>query len=163
MIYFFGYGADKDADMMKAVIGRVPKGEKAAVSGFELCVQSLADLPFAAQKIVKRSWDESDHFKSYAIRPSKNMDSIVTGTMWELTPFERKLVDNWELTELWYNVFFLTIEASKKIQVEIQVINDQQIRRIINGKRYKTFLNSKKKMLETATQCRLEYLKKKIN
>src|SRR5258705_13879559 len=107
MIYFFGYGADKDASMIEAIVGRKPKGEKATISGFELCVQSLSDVPFPAQKIIKRSWTEDDHFKSYVIRPAKRMDSVVTGTMWELTPLERKLVDNWEITGLWYDVFFL--------------------------------------------------------
>src|SRR6185369_880419 len=123
MIYFFGYGADKDADMMKAIVGRVPKGEKATISGFELCVQTLADLPFKAQQIVKNSWDHS--FRSYALRASKNMNSTVEGMMWELSPLERKLIDNWEITGFWFDVFLMNLEAPRKMQLEIQVIQDQ--------------------------------------
>lgn len=157
MIYFFGYGADKDADMMKAIVGRVPKGEKATVSGFELCIQSLADIPYAAQKFVKQSWNHS--FLSYAMRPAKDMESVVTGTMWELTPLERKLIDNWELTGLWYDVFFIAKSAPHPVNIELQIIQNQPIRSIENGKHYKTFLNSKEKMLETANKLRIEYLK----
>jgi len=157
MIYFFGYGADRDADMMKAIVGRVPKGEKAVISGFELCIQSFNDVPFKARKIIAKSWDHS--FKSYVIRPVLDMNSVVTGTMWTLTPLERKLIDNWEITGLWYDVFFFTKEAPDKMQMEIQIVQDQPIRHIANGKRYKTFLNSREKMLETANFLRLEYLK----
>lgn len=158
MIYFFGYGADRDPEMMKAIVGRVPKGEEAAISGFELCVQSLADVPFKAQQIIKQSWDHS--FKSYAIRPARDMTSVVTGTMWELTPRERKLIDNWELTGLWYDVFFIAKGAPHPVNIELQIIQNQPIRSIENGRHYKTFLNTKDKMIDAANRLRLEFLKK---
>ena len=51
-IEFFGYGTDRDPKMMKAVIGRVPKGYPATIEGFELCVQSWNEIPEEAKKII---------------------------------------------------------------------------------------------------------------
>ncbi|HSA83630.1 MAG TPA: gamma-glutamylcyclotransferase family protein [Patescibacteria group bacterium] len=157
MIYFFGYGADRDPELMEAIIGRKPQGEKTTISGFELCIQSLADIPSKAQRIIRQSWDHGFH--SYVIRPAKDMHSIVSGMMWELSPLERKLIDNWELTGLWYDVFFISKGAPHPMQMELQIIQNQPIRHIVDGTHYKTFLNDKNKMIETATRIRLDYLK----
>lgn len=157
MIYFFGYGADRDPEMMEAIIGRRPRGQGASIAGFELGIQSFGDIPSKARKIIQQSWDH--RFQSYVIRPAKDMHAVVTGTMWELTPSERKLIDNWELTGLWYDVFLIAKGAPHPMQMELQIIQDQPIRHLVDGKHYKTFLNSKEKMFEVATRCRHEYLK----
>ena len=158
LIEFFGYGADRDPEMMKAIIGRVPKGYPATLEGFELCVQTWEEIPEEAKKILSPPWDSS--FSSYILRPTLKPFKKVRGTIWLITPHERKLIDNWELVGKWYQVFFLHIRTHDDLpkQIEIQVVNDQKIKKVVHGEYYKNFITSKSKMLDLAEKVRKDYL-----
>lgn len=153
-IQYFGYGANRDPEMMRAIVGRVPEGKFATVSGFELCVQNWDCIPEAAQHMLSGSWDET--FRSYVLRPTTNSSTKkVRGMIWKLTPEERRLVDNWELTGQWYHVFRL---QSDETNLEIQVVENQPVSHVVRFPIYKTFLNDKKKMLRVAEKARKWYL-----
>jgi len=160
-VQYFGYGANRNPEMMEAIVGRVPEGYPAKISGFELCVESWEDIPEPARRILSSSWDSS--FRSYCVRPSGNLRGSVKGHVWKLTREERRLVGNWEMTGLWYKVFVLQypIYPSREVQIEIQVINDPKVKKVFSGRRYKTYLNKPKKMLNVARETRESYLKEK--
>ncbi len=155
-VQYFGYGANRDPAMMAAIIGREPEGSPAKLSGFELGIMKWPEIPEKARNMLKGSWDES--FRSYGVRPTGNQAKAVVGHVWKITRAERRLIDNWELTGEWYKVFTLQYELApnKEEQIEIQVI-EEPIRQIVSGRRYKTFLNDKKKMMKVAAACREQY------
>lgn len=160
-VQYFGYGANRSPEMMEAIIGRVPEGFPAKISGFELCVETWDDIPEPARHILSGSWDNT--FRSYCVRPSGNLRSSVKGHVWKLTREERRLVDNWEMTGLWYNVFIFQypVSPNQEVQIEIQVIDDPKVKKVFSGQRYKTYLNKPKKMLEIAKKTRELYLHEK--
>lgn len=161
-VQYFGYGANRSPEMMEAIVGRLPEGYPAKISGFELCVETWQDIPEHARRMLSNSWDPT--FRSYCVRPSGNLRSSVKGIVWKITREERRLIDNWELTGTWYKVFVLQYQLSKEeaVQIEIQVIEDPNVKKVFSGNRYKTFLNSKRKMLEVARKTRESYLHRKV-
>ncbi len=163
LIEFFGYGTDRDPEMMKTIIGRLPKGYPATIEGFELCVQSWDEIPEEARKILSPPWD--NNFKSYVLRPTLKQNKRVRGTVWLITPQERKLIDNWELVGKWYHVFVLRINTHDNLpkQIEIQVIYDQNIKKVVHGEYYRNYIASKSKILDLAEKARSDYLKRDLN
>lgn len=144
-VRYFGYGANRSAEMMEAIIGRRPKGFPAKLSGFQLCIQTFGDLPSSVQFQLSPKWGEG--FKSYVARPSGDNLSTILGIIWTITPEERKRIDKWELAGPWYKIICLTVGS---VQTEIQVVEGLPIAKVANGLRYKTFLNEKEKMFEVA-------------
>jgi len=154
MIQYFGYGANRDPEMMKAIVGRVPQGTFATVSDFELCIQDWPCLLPKVQEMLTPSWDTN--FKSYVLRASTNASTRkVRGMVWNITKEERHMIDNWELTGEWYHVFTLQFGD---IQLEIQVIDNQPVEKVVMSPIYKTFLNDKKRMIKTAERARQWYI-----
>lgn len=154
-VEYFGYGANRSPEMMEAIIGRVPAGYPATVSGFELCVQTWQDIPKEVRETLCPPWD--DTFQSYGLCPKKGFRSHpISGMVWKLTRQERKYIDAWEMTGKWYHVFLLQYdnEQHEHIQIEIQVLEDQPVDRVIKSPMYKTFLNDKQKMLTVARNLR---------
>lgn len=152
-VYYFGYGANRNADMMRAIVGRKPKGYAAVFDGYELCIQSWGDIPKRVQNQLAPVWGPG--FKSYVARPCR--EKSIKGTVWLLTKEERVLVDEWELTNYWYTPVVVSygISNNEIAQVEIQIVIDgQSISQIADGKKYKTFLNSKQQMLTVAQKVR---------
>lgn len=160
-VQFFGYGANRDPDMIRAIIGRLPEGYPAVLQGFELCIQTWEEIPERARKILSYSWDES--FRSYALRPTRKFSEKVKGVIWLISREERRLIDNWELNGIWYHVYLLKFlkPAGQISEIEIQVVNDPNIKKKVNGIFYKNFLNDKEKMLQVAEKVRRIYLRQK--
>ena len=94
--YYFGYGADREPEMIKAIIGHnaIDMGE-ATISGYGLYIQKLADIPLPARTILQKSWGNS--FISYVIKPLKG--SKVYGRLFSINSVEIKQVDIWELVD----------------------------------------------------------------
>lgn len=155
VVSYFGYGANRNPNMMKAIIGRQPKGVRSFVRGFELCVQTWNEIPTHVREKLSPSWDED--FKTYFLRPNYKYRSKVRGVIWEVTRKERHFIDNWELTGDWYKIF--TFELKNMEQLEIQVIPEPNIGSVVNGCIYKSFLNSPAKMFRVANRVRHNYLK----
>ncbi len=57
-IIYFGYGANRSADMMKAIIGRKPEGVPAMLIDYELCIQRWGEIPDKVKMILaKCGWE----------------------------------------------------------------------------------------------------------
>lgn len=69
--YFFGYGADREPVMIKAIIGHKPQFvAKAVLNDFELHIQDISEIKATGanpQKLLRNCW--GDDFKSYVIVP----------------------------------------------------------------------------------------------
>ena len=137
---------------MKAITGRSPKGQPAHLEGFELYVQKLGNIPELPQNILRKAWGRS--FKSYVIRKGEGR---VCGTLWEITPEERKHIINWELIpEGWYkdaNVIAI-LEDGKRIHAVTEIIENQPIGRFVDGSHYDAYLMAPEQMWKLAESCR---------
>lgn len=151
-LYYFGYGANKDFEMMKAINGRSLKGRPAYIEGFELCVQQLNNIPKLPQKILRKAW--GDYFESYVIREGRGR---VHGTLWEINPKDRKHISEWELIpDGWYIDIKVTaiLDNGKNVQAVTDAVKNQPIARIVNGAQYKIYLMEAEQMWEHAKQSR---------
>ncbi len=151
-IIYFGYGANKNLEMIEAIVGRKPKGMPGILEGYELFVQSWDEIEKNIRKRLESSW--SSDFRTYCIRHGKGN---VSGTIWFLTKKERESVRRWEMVGSWYTQ--VPVEIKKKngeiIKGETEIVDDPKIGELVNGMRYPAFLNSKKKMLDVARKDRL--------
>lgn len=158
IVEYFGYGANRDPDMMHAIVGRMPVGYEATLSGYELAIEKWDEIPPSVRRILSGAWTPT--FRTYFVRPVANSTSRVKGMVWQLTPLERRLVDNWELTGEWYKTTVLSFAPSKgeATRIEIQVMHDSGIGHQVDGMRYRSYLNSRSKMLNVARECCRQYL-----
>lgn len=156
-VLYFGYGTLSSSEMMKAIIGRKPKGTRAKLNNYELCIQKWKEIPSSAKRILRENWNSK--FLSYFIRPKKG--KTVFGKVWYLTKQEKKLVENWELIGLWYQSVKVRVRDYRGniIKAESYMINDKNIKQAVNGKNYKMFLNKGSKMFKVARLVREKYIK----
>ncbi len=107
-ILYFGYGANSRKEMMEAITGNKNLiGKPAVLSGFTLCIQRLdqvldtilpsAPVPISPRKILDESWGNT--FTTYMIKPKE--DSEVEGTVWELTPFGKRVDKRLGACRIW--------------------------------------------------------------
>jgi len=153
LIYYFGYGANVDADMLEAIIGRRPEGKLAKLKSFELCVQHWHEIEEKVRNLLAKYWNES--FRSYSIRPAESEE--VQGIVWEITEQEHKRIGKWELHKLWYMPTKVFVESEGRIvEAMTEIINDKSLRTAleIHGESCPVFLNDKNKMLNTARKER---------
>lgn len=156
-IIYFGYGANANKDMMKALIGRVPKSFSAKLEDYGLFVQSWNEIPFAARKFLKHSWDSS--FQSYIAVPLKG--NRIFGTAWKITQTEREMIGKWELHYHWYFPVEVKIkdEKGKTFKAKTEIIYKYKTNeKPIVTKDYPSFVAPKKKMLKLANEDREEFL-----
>ncbi len=159
-IFYFGYGANKDPDMIAAIIGRKPEGEPAILEGWELCIQEWTDIPEKPREILVRAgWDEK--FRSYSIRRAEREQ--VAGTLWELTQEEREGVADWELIEFgWYERAEVAVQTreGQTARAQTEVVDKPGIEKAADGINYETFLNRREDMLRVAESARRQYLER---
>lgn len=173
IIKYFGFGTNKDFDMMVHMVGKNDlAGEPGQLLGFELCIQKASQMrdevpknspaPISPRKIIEESWGPD--FEMFVARP--NPDGIIYGTIWDLTPEDMELVKEWELVEygMQEEVMAIAIDAKGNIiQVETQALmkGEVVVDRVITGADYDPHIASKDKMLKIADESRLNYLKQK--
>ncbi len=123
--YFFGFGADSEAEMIEAVIGRKPTYlGRAMLYNYQLCIQSLKDIPSTGsdpRSILERAWGSD--FKSYTIRPHRG--EMVRGSLFRVSGYERRLLDKWELvSEGWQDSrrIYVVTQAGKSVRARTQVL-----------------------------------------
>jgi len=77
-ILFFGYGANKDVNRLKEILGKYPEGGQGAIlENYNLAVQNLSQIPPLAQQILKRVW--GNNFQAYTICRG---NGFVEGRVW---------------------------------------------------------------------------------
>lgn len=168
MIRYFGYGSNKDLDMMVHMVGRQNlKGEPGKLLDFELCVQKINQIrdkkPVSPREIVRDGFGDS--FELFVARQKPGAE--IKGTIWELTPEELELVKNWEMTELGMQeeINAKAVDSSgNTIDVETQAVIDPppEIDRVISDPDYDPYVVTKEKMLSVADGVREDYLKKNL-
>jgi hypothetical protein len=156
-VYFFGYGADREPEMIRAITGRKPRViGQALLYDYELRVQGLDEVTARGlnpQKILRNAWGDS--FRSYVIVPSPG--AVVSGTLFKISLHNRHLVDEWELIELgWYDKAFIsvkTVNSGREYQAETQVLGSgQHASRQADGLLYKSWLQPKQRFISIALE-----------
>jgi hypothetical protein len=166
-IKYFGYGSNKDLDMMAHMVGRPDlKGEPGKLLDYELCVQKLDQIrdgnPVSPREIVRNGF--GNNFELFIARPKKGAE--IPGTIWNLTEPELELVKNWEMVELGMQEEVNARALDSKgniISVETQAVVEPPalFDRIITGPDYEPYIVDKAKMLSVADFVRNDYLKPK--
>jgi len=156
MIFYFGFGANRDLEMIRAITGRGALGVPASVEGFQLCVESMRNIPKQARDILYGEWDH--RFVSYGIVPHPR--GRVTGTLWLLTDCQRRKIQEWELTGLWSR----DVRVSAQVRafgftVRIPAVSEELLNQrvqLVPGEKYKTFIVPKHRLLAVARKvCHL--------
>lgn len=172
MINYFGYGSNRDLDMMAHIIGRDNiEGEPGELLGYEMCIQlthqfrkeipknsPLKKSPF---EIISDVW--GPNFEMYVSRPNQN--GVIYGTIWKITPEEMDFVSEWELVDYGAQENTWGIALNSKGE-EIKVITQTflkptEIDRVVTGDDYEPYIEDKKAMLRRADETREQYLELK--
>jgi hypothetical protein len=161
LIPYFGYGANRDPEMMEAIIGRVPDGEFSLVSSYDLAIQLPHEIPDHVRSIlaIHRTPEEVASFSTYVMRSKTK--SLVNGMLWYVSAGERELIDNWELNDgTWYSkVDVCAARFSGVVRASTEVIEDTTLTVAEDiAPNLPNFLNPKDRLLEVARIVRLEYL-----
>ncbi len=148
--------------MIEPMVGRLPNGEPAVLPDYELIVQSGDQIPESVRANLSKQWSEEElaNFQTYAIRPKEGAQ--VEGTLWELTPEERALVDNWEINDgLWYQKTDVAVNVGGRlVAASTEIIDDQTLPLATEiNPELPVFLNSAKRMIEVARSVRENYLR----
>lgn len=174
IIKYFGYGSNKDLNMMIHMVGRKDlKGEPGKLLGYELCIQKIGNIrnivpkpdimPFSPRDIIRKGFGDS--FELYMARPKA--DGIIYGTIWNLTSEEINRVKNWELVDfgMQEEVNAMAMDSNGNfIQVETQAVISPpaEIDRVVTElENYPAYIAPRDKMLEIADIALSDYLKSK--
>jgi len=173
IVKYFGFGSNKDLDMMTHMVGRLDlKGEPGILFGYELCIQktknirdiipSYSPISISPREIIRKGFGDS--FELYIARPQP--DSVIKGTIWDLTVEELNLVKEWELVNYGMQEEVKAIASDLKgdiINVETQALirPPVDVDRVIKEPDYPAYIVDKSKMLDVADRVRAEFLTRK--
>jgi hypothetical protein len=173
IVKYFGYGTNKDLDMMVHMVGRNDlHGKPGKLLGYELCTQRLdqirdsvpsqSPVRVSPRAIIHQTY--GDTFDLYIARP-KN-EGIIYGTIWDLTTDEMELVKEWELVDYGMQEEVHAIAVDVKgaiISVETQAVMNPpaEIDKNITGENYEPYIVLKSKMLEAADNSRIAFLQQR--
>jgi len=172
MLNYFGYGTNRDLEMMAAMIGREKiEGQPGKLLGFELCIQKINDIPgevlktspveSSPREIIVSCFDEN--FELYIIRPKIN--GVTYGTIWQLTEEENDLVREWEMLDfgMQEDIKAMAMDSQGKVinvTTHGSLSQSLPINRVVEGDDYEDYLVSKEKILEVARKTRQEYFER---
>ncbi|MDZ4385529.1 MAG: hypothetical protein U0944_03890 [Candidatus Moranbacteria bacterium] len=172
ILNYFGYGTNRDLEMMAAMIGRRDiEGKKGRLLSFELCIQKASDIAdkiletaptkTSPREIVTSTFDEN--FELYIIRPKEN--AITYGTIWKLTKEEYGLVRDWELLDFGMQEDIKAVAMDEDGKV-INVIThgsmspNMPASRVIEGPDYEDYIVPKEAILKVAADDYEKHIKK---
>ncbi len=165
LIKYFGYGSNKDFEMMAHMVGNQNlKGEPGILQNYELCIQKLNQIrdksPVSPRKIIRDGF--GDNFELFVARVKPGAE--IYGTIWDLTPLEIELVKYWEMVELGMQeeVNAMAVDSEgNNISVETQAVIDPPplIDRVVTDHDYEPYIVLKEKMLSVADHVREVYFK----
>ncbi len=171
VVYYFGFGTNKDLAMMQHMIGRENIiGEPGKLRGYEVCIQRAdqfrteipKDSPFPSspKDLITGSW--GPEFEMYVSQP--NIDGVAYGTIWQITPPELELVREWELVDYGAQEDAWGTAVNSKGE-KFEVITQSFMRppididRVVTGPDYEPYIWAKNDMLKRADELRLQYLR----
>lgn len=175
VIKYFGFGTNKDFDMMSHMVGnKALKGEHGRLIGFEVCIQKphhfRKDIPITSplfkqkltpEDIIISSWGPD--FSMYVSR--QNPTGVAYGTIWDLTPEEMALVTEWEMVEYGCqeNVKGIAVtDDGRLVEVLTQSFANPaqaEVESVVLGDDYEPYIADKKAMLDKADKNRELFLK----
>lgn len=122
-VYYFGYGALSDPDMVKAVIGARPRVVgKGTVKDYELRTQAVDEIANeAVQEKLLYAWGRA--FKGYTITPKAGAE--VQGTLYRIALHRKHMIDKWTLVhEGWHDRSLVSVDLGlgKIINAQTQVL-----------------------------------------
>ena len=174
-IKYFGFGTNKDLDMMVHMVGRSDLvGEPGKLIGFDVAIQKSREmredipetspLKITPRQLIINNWGPD--FDMFVSVPNPN--GIAYGTIWDLTPEEIELVKEWEAVDYGVQdeVWAIAIDSKGHfVQVETQTLlrSTDKIDRVIKGADYDPYVASKRIMLDLADDVRIRYLERKKN
>jgi hypothetical protein len=169
MIAYFGFGTNKDKDMMAHMIGRSEiEGEPGKLLGYDVCIQKAhqfrteipktSPIDISPRDIIINSWGPD--FEMFVSRPNPKGETY--GTIWYITSDELELVREWEIVDYGAQEDAYGVAVNPKGQ-EIEVITQSflkptEIDRVVVGADYEPYIWSKDAMLKRADEIREQYL-----
>lgn len=155
---YFGYGVFASRQLMKALLGRVPKSMPAFLQDYRLYIQSWKDIPPEAHLVLDRAWNDADKFRRYIIRAKKG--SVVHGRLWFITHREREIIDDFEMNDgTWVNKanVMVSIKSGGSIVASTEIL-EKWTDALKPAKSPKKFLNNRQKMFNVAEWVRFRYM-----
>ncbi|MBI4276645.1 gamma-glutamylcyclotransferase [Candidatus Uhrbacteria bacterium] len=171
-VRYFGFGTNRDHDMMAHMIGRAPiHGEYGTLFGFELCVlrgrqfrdivPKASPLTMSPRAIIVGTWGPD--FLMYVSRP--NPTGSIAGMIWDMTPEEFQFVREWEMVEYGAQEDAQGIAMTAGGAI-VNVITQSfltppipEIERVIGEDDYEPYIAPKDEMLKRADEVRMVYMK----
>lgn len=169
MLAYFGYGTNRDHDMMAAMIGRENlEGEEAVLPGYELVIQNLenisdtvlptAPVPKSAREILGSALGKEARL--YIIR--SNPDAETYGTIWQLSELEYEMVRDWELLDFGMQEDLQAqarTKSGRTLQIQTHGSRDPNLPAsvVIYGSDYEDYIVKKNLILETARRVNKEF------
>lgn len=167
-IGYAGYGPNSDPDLIEAITGEIPTpiGHVAILQNVELCVQGLEDVPdvpIADNAPSVRDilgYNYGPDFEAYTLRPRQG--GIVRGRLVTLSPIGFAQMMEWDMVnEGWFKPFEVQagiLPHMDHVRVHTTGLReDQSIKRVVDDPwGYQDFLVDKDRMIEVATQVRLD-------
>lgn len=174
IVKYFGFGSNKDLDMMVHIIGRENiVGESGQLIGYEVCtivaknikreeIPPDSPLQISPKKIIINNWGPD--FEMYYARA--NPASVAHGTIWDLFEEEMGLVREWELVDYGLQEEVNAMAMNKKgeiIQVETQALikEPMAVDKVVTEEDYEPYIAPKDRMLSFADKTRIDYLRRK--
>jgi hypothetical protein len=142
-IYYFGYGKNKDPFLFEKILGVIPEGgDGALIQNYNLCYQSLDQIPNPPANILLDVWGKDFH--AYTLTSGQGM---VVGLIWTIEDTMLDRIKEWEFDGVWRKIIEVEVITydNKKIKcfTDIALNNDKYIE-IVDGLNYPTDLNEKK-------------------
>lgn len=173
IIAYFGFGTNRDIEMMEHMIGRKNiEGEHGKLQGYEITIQRTdqfrTEIPpnsptpkLSAKDLIVRSWGPK--FEMFTSRP--NPGGVAYGTIWYITPEELELVREWEIVDYGCqeDAYGTAVtDDGRQVKVITQsFIKPAEIDRVITGDDYEPYIWDKEAMLKRADELRQSYLEMK--
>ncbi len=154
MQWYFGFGANRDSRMIRAITGRCAIGIPAQITGFQLCVESIKHIPEKARRILYTKWDAN--FVSYGIVPKET--KTVRGRLWLLSNSQRELIRRWELVGTWSREVHVTAQCTLLgFHLSVPAVSEELLQQqvsLVEKATYKTFIVPRNRLLRVARMVR---------
>ncbi len=143
-INYAGYGLFVDQEFGRTLFGANTPNFVVEQKGYELVVLEFKELPEDIQKAVQPT------FRIYAAR--RNEGALVRLRVWRLTPVQRKLADHWNYGDILYSRETFAPDINPR-PIEIDVITNHGIGKIVDGLNYEPYLNDRETVLGFAIEA----------
>lgn len=149
-INYAGYGLFADEEFGRTLFGENTPSYAVEMEGYELVVLQWDELPAEIQNQMPPS------YSIYAARKVVREDEEATLTLrvWKLTKQQKELADQWNWGDKLYLRETTSVSEEDQRTIEMDIINNHDIGKIVDGKNYEPYLNDKETVLHFAKEAR---------